>query len=405
MADTQKFRDRKFCAVLYPEDETHVAAIEKLKSGGYNFAAILHDKDVYEDGEHKGETKKPHWHVVVRFKNAVWNTAIAKELGIQPNYLEACANVDTASFSPSIDTDYETWIKTGIWIVLPDESETGGSGDDGGNDNDNGEDKPLWLPLRPGTDVEEAGQLTQDEVQSGTGYIGTEYETDASVGVDHDDYFDYPGKKVEYPDLEFTAPPAFENPSIASILTFLQWFWEQLCTLLKWIGECIKLLPQQVYYDLQYCLQWLVNAITAVLNRLSEILKPLMDYLLEGIKKIFIPSEDFLTVKVQSLRTKFDWIDPFIVFAENISGELFSTEPPVIYIHLDDAEGSYNYGGTIPFLDMRWYARYKEQGDLILSGFLWALFAWRMYLKLPGIISGASGTIGHISSYSRKDDD
>ena len=96
MADTQKFRDRKFCAVLYPEDETHVAAIEKLKSGGYNFAAILHDKDVYEDGEHKGETKKPHWHVVVRFKNAVWNTAIAKELGIQPNYLEACANVDSA---------------------------------------------------------------------------------------------------------------------------------------------------------------------------------------------------------------------------------------------------------------------------------------------------------------------
>ena len=96
MADTQKFRDRKFCAVLYPEDETHVAAIEKLKSGGYNFAAILHDKDVYEDGEHKGETKKSHWHVVVRFKNAVWNTAIAKELGIQPNYLEACANVDSA---------------------------------------------------------------------------------------------------------------------------------------------------------------------------------------------------------------------------------------------------------------------------------------------------------------------
>ena len=83
MADTQKFRDRKFCAVLYPEDETHVAAIEKLKSGGYNFAAILHDKDVYEDGEHKGETKKPHWHVVVRFKNAVWNTANAKRVGIQ----------------------------------------------------------------------------------------------------------------------------------------------------------------------------------------------------------------------------------------------------------------------------------------------------------------------------------
>ena len=96
MSDPNKFRDRKFVAVLYPEDETHVAAIEKLMSGGYNFAAILHDKDVYEDGENKGELKKPHWHIVLRFKNAVWNTAIAKELGITPNYLEACKDTDAS---------------------------------------------------------------------------------------------------------------------------------------------------------------------------------------------------------------------------------------------------------------------------------------------------------------------
>ncbi len=92
MADSQKFRDRKFVMVLYPEDPTHAAAIEKLKSGGYNFAAIMHDKDTLESGE----LKKPHWHVVVRFKNAVWNTAIAKELGITPNYLEACKDVDAS---------------------------------------------------------------------------------------------------------------------------------------------------------------------------------------------------------------------------------------------------------------------------------------------------------------------
>ena len=96
MSNPEKFRDRKFVAVLYPEDPTHVACIEKLQSGGYNFAAILHDKDVYEDGGHAGELKKPHWHIVVRFKNAVWNTAIAKELVITANYLEACKNVDAS---------------------------------------------------------------------------------------------------------------------------------------------------------------------------------------------------------------------------------------------------------------------------------------------------------------------
>ena len=96
MSDSTRFRDRKFCAVLYPEDPTHAACIDKLKSGGYNFAAILHDEDVYEDGDHKGEKKKPHWHVVIKFPNAVWNEALAKELGITSNYLEKAKSLDSA---------------------------------------------------------------------------------------------------------------------------------------------------------------------------------------------------------------------------------------------------------------------------------------------------------------------
>lgn len=95
-----KFKDRKYVAVLYPDDPTHVAAMEKLESGGYDFAAILHDSDVYEtDGEdHKaGDLKKPHWHVVIRFSpNALWNTAVAKDLGIEVNYLEKCRNLNKA---------------------------------------------------------------------------------------------------------------------------------------------------------------------------------------------------------------------------------------------------------------------------------------------------------------------
>lgn len=91
-----RYRDRKFCALLYPEDSTHVAAMEKLKTGGYTFAAILHDKDVYEDGDNKGQLKKPHWHVVIKFSNAVWNVPTAKALGIEPNYLQQCSSLDGA---------------------------------------------------------------------------------------------------------------------------------------------------------------------------------------------------------------------------------------------------------------------------------------------------------------------
>lgn len=92
MDEIIRFRDRKFCLVLYPEDETHVACIQLLSLGGYNFAAILHDKDTDDDGN----VKKAHWHIVLRFKNAVWNTSVAKELGIASNYMQKCNSLDGA---------------------------------------------------------------------------------------------------------------------------------------------------------------------------------------------------------------------------------------------------------------------------------------------------------------------
>lgn len=89
--------------VLYPDDPTHVACIDLLKSSGYSFAAILHDKDTYlesectpDNGHTPGELKKPHWHVVLRLTNARWRDGIADELGIKHNYLEVCRNRDNA---------------------------------------------------------------------------------------------------------------------------------------------------------------------------------------------------------------------------------------------------------------------------------------------------------------------
>ena len=115
------------------------------------------------------------------------------------------------------------------------------------------------------------------------------------------------------------------------------------------------------------------------------------------LRSIFVPSEDFLTEKVQNLRSRFNWIEPILGYGDFIKAQLVNPEPPVLYVHLGNAEGSYNYGGTVKFLDLTWYERYKSQGDAIISGFLWALFAWRMYVKLPGIINGVAGDVGHIS--------
>lgn len=86
-----KFRARTFCLVLYEEDETHRKAIEKIKKS-YDYAMILHDKDTDENGA----IKKEHYHIVIQFKNAKWNSSLAEELEIAENYIEEARNIKRA---------------------------------------------------------------------------------------------------------------------------------------------------------------------------------------------------------------------------------------------------------------------------------------------------------------------
>lgn len=91
MSKEEKFRDRTLALLLYPDDPSHQQAIEKIKQS-YDYALILHDKDVDEDGV----IKKAHYHVVLRFKNQTWNSAVAKDLGIELNYIQKVRSFDNA---------------------------------------------------------------------------------------------------------------------------------------------------------------------------------------------------------------------------------------------------------------------------------------------------------------------
>lgn len=87
----EKYRSRVHALLLYPDCESHAEAIKKIEQS-YDYAYILHDKD----SDDNGEVKKAHWHVLLRFGQAVWNTAICKELGIEENYIEKPRSFDNA---------------------------------------------------------------------------------------------------------------------------------------------------------------------------------------------------------------------------------------------------------------------------------------------------------------------
>lgn len=84
-------RCRSFCFVLYPDCESHMVALDTM-CHSYDIAYILHDKDVDSDGV----LKKPHYHVVIRFKQPRWKSALAKEIGIEENYIEPTSSFNNA---------------------------------------------------------------------------------------------------------------------------------------------------------------------------------------------------------------------------------------------------------------------------------------------------------------------
>lgn len=92
---SSNYRSRKHVFLLYPDNPDHVSALEKIKST-YDHIYILHDKDVYTDGDNKGQIKKSHWHVVVEVKNAVWSHALCKSLDLPVNYVQQVRNEEAA---------------------------------------------------------------------------------------------------------------------------------------------------------------------------------------------------------------------------------------------------------------------------------------------------------------------
>lgn len=90
-------KSRCFSLELYPEDNEHCNILDYIISY-FNYAYILHDKDKWEQdvidkdtGEiiHKmGDLKKPHWHVIICFKNPRYIKKLKDELNLK--HIETC---------------------------------------------------------------------------------------------------------------------------------------------------------------------------------------------------------------------------------------------------------------------------------------------------------------------------
>lgn len=86
----QRIRSSNFFLELYPDNFEHIIALDLLEKSGYQYSAILHDKDVQKDDPTK--PVKPHWNIVICFPRQRDLHVVAQELGIEERWLEPCRN-------------------------------------------------------------------------------------------------------------------------------------------------------------------------------------------------------------------------------------------------------------------------------------------------------------------------
>ncbi len=111
---------------------------------------------------------------------------------------------------------------------------------------------------------------------------------------------------------------------------------------------------------------------------------------------VFVPNEVATLEKVGEMQEYFKFKDDVITAVDDLKTMLFGITPsPILKIPIGKTTSKkYNYGtGNYIIIDVSWYAPYKQFGDKVILAIVWALFLWRLFLKLPGIISGTEGSI------------
>lgn len=84
----RKERSLTWLIMIYPDNDKHMKAFDFIKQNYSEYSFVKHRPEIDE--------KKEHIHVVVRFKNYRWNTALSEELEIEINMLEKCRSLDNA---------------------------------------------------------------------------------------------------------------------------------------------------------------------------------------------------------------------------------------------------------------------------------------------------------------------
>lgn len=141
--------------------------------------------------------------------------------------------------------------------------------------------------------------------------------------------------------------------------------------------------------------------ILSYLNPFSEnfFVYKLIELLGDLLKALFIPSEERLTAIGDTVKSKFGFIDTI--------KDTINTMHNLITNLDEGVEMSYNveskyYTGAVPIVNLSWYRPFKPYGDIVITGFVYMFFIWRIFIHAPNIIHGLGGDYVEVSTISER---
>lgn len=118
----------------------------------------------------------------------------------------------------------------------------------------------------------------------------------------------------------------------------------------------------------------------------------LIEMLKNLFTELFVPSTDVLTELQETVSSKFGFVDSIKLAISDIQEMMENIENGSAKLTVD-IDSKY-YQGEATMLDLGWYAKFKDYGDLVFTGFLYILFFWRLYKSIPNILAGISSFTG-----------
>lgn len=119
---------------------------------------------------------------------------------------------------------------------------------------------------------------------------------------------------------------------------------------------------------------------TDLKNSIISGLETLKDKLLDGLKVLFVPSDNLFIELEEVIKSKFKFVYQILNFGKSIISADFLDVPPDNKITI--------YGQTIIFMDWSLYDSYKNLIDSIIIIVSYYFYIQRLIKRIPGIIGG-----------------